>query len=647
MKPFAWTSLILLCSLSIWACESSLKPSFELNEEISTPQMEAPPQRSGGGISPMLRPPEESDQCEAHTDYVSPIVIRRLTRTEYRNTARSLFGIDLEDLVEGFPPEEEVNGFDNQSKSLQVSALHVEQYMNAAERLSLRALDRFDEISPCIPMEEEAERCVSSFIESFGLRAWRRPLSGEEIDQLLELYRVGVAGAKEDMVAPQAHILGPIDPIQDGLSLVINALLQSPNFLYRVERGAEVMTSYQGQSDREEGEVKELTQFELASRLSYLLWRDMPDDELFDAALRGQLATEEGLMQEAERMLLDPKSSEGLWSFFEQWLAIDEVQEIDKDPSIFPTYQKSLNELMESEVRLFIEDVVFEKRDMRKLFSSSQSFMNAPLAAHYARGGEGAEIAPHEVVLSEEWAINVDPSLSEQAKRNGRDELPSGESFTRVMLNPTRRSGIMTRGAILSLTTKPNMGDPVHRGLYIRERLLCTPLPPPPPDIVVVAPDPDPSLTTREQFAIHSAEPACEGCHKLVDPLGFGLENFDPLGRFRNLENGKEINDRGEIVSTLDIDGPFEGSQELGDRLANSEQVQRCVVLNLMRYSNGRSENRGELCDIDRLYTQYQESGFDFLTLLRSIIRSPNFRQLHIDREQTLQTPRLRENGGE
>ena len=198
--------------------------------------------------------------------------------------------------------------------------------------------------------------------------------------------------------------------------------------------------------------------------------------------------------------------------------------------------------------------------------------------------------------------------MTEDERVTQRTELPSGESFTRVALNPKRRSGLLTRGAVLSLTTKPNMGDPVHRGLYIRERLLCTPLPPPPPDIVVVAPDPDPTLTTREQFAIHSSEPACEGCHKLVDPLGFGLESFDPLGRYRTLENSKSIDDSGEFVSTLDIDGPFEGSQALGERLGSNKFN---AASSLMRYSNGRAETAGELCDIDQLYNEYQGAGYD------------------------------------
>jgi len=570
------------------------------------------------------------------------MVIRRLTRQEYENTARDLLGVDVASLVTGFPPEEEVNGFDNQSKSLQVSALHVEQYLHASEQLAELVVQRFSSLSSCVPMDPtapaEAEPCITHFIESFGQRAWRRPLSPDEIARLLSLYHAGVSGGLEDLNHPDAHLLGPIDPIQDGITLIAMTLFQSPHFLYRVEIGTKnVVERYAGSESekrgREAGEVRTLSTFELASRLSYLLWRSMPDEELFAAAESGLLNDPAELLTQTERMLLDPRAAEGLWSFFEQWLAIDEIAESDKDPGVFPTFNRQLNLLMETEARLFIEDVVFEQRDMRRLFNSAYSFQNATLAAHYTAGGEGAQLPASQIGESPEWAFNSDSPISDSERADAIANLPMGESFERVELNPARRSGILTRGAVLSLTTKPNMGDPVHRGIYVRERFLCTPLPPPPPDIVVIAPDPDPNLTTREQFSIHSSEPACAGCHRLVDPIGFGLERYDPIGRFRALENGKEIDDSGEIVSTLDLDGTFTGSAELADKLADSEQVQRCVVLNVMRYAHGRSETSAELCDVDHLYQSYAESDYDMFELLNAIITSSNFRHLHLDEQ--------------
>lgn len=622
-------------------CEGSLKPEL-ITPELTTPQEVAPVSSSTSSVPPMLRPPEEPSVCVDQRGYVAPLVMRRLTRREYENTARELIGADIESLTRGFPPEEEVNGFDNQSKSLQVSALHVEQYLKTSEQLAEITNSRFAELSQCIPMDrevlEETEPCVRDFMTRFGGRAWRRPLTEDEISQFMRLYRIGFNDTLLDRESPDAHLFGQLDPMSEGLTLALSALFQSPYFLYRVEFGAEQIDVYEvaspdeaGAPDREPGEVRALTSYELASRLSYLLWRSMPDDELFEAAASGALSDPDELARQAERMALDPRASEGLWSFFEQWLAIDEVDTIEKDTQRFPAYTAELNALFATEARLFIEDVVFEQRDMRRLFDSPVSFMNKTLALHYASGGEGAEMPRSEWERSPEWAFNADDSLSESARLEQLGALPQGEVFAPIELNPKRRSGILTRGAVLALTTKPNMGDPVHRGLYIRERLLCTPLPPPPPDIVVVAPDPDPTLTTREQFAIHSSEPSCAGCHRLVDPLGFGLERFDPVGRFRELENSKPIDDSGEVVSTLDLDGEFVGSAELSARLAQSEQVQRCVVLNVLRYAHGRSETSAELCDVDALYQEYASGGYDLISLLHAVISSPNFRYLHLD----------------
>lgn len=630
------------------ACEGDLKPSLP---EILPPdvvQVDPPAQDSTSFVPPMLKPPTEQNRCQTQSGYVAPNVIRRLTRMEYENTIRELIGVDVAALVSSFPPEEEVNGFDNQSKSLQVSALHVEQYLKAAEELANLVFERMDELSPCIPMNEEAERCVETFIEHFGSRAWRRPLTETESAQFMELYRLGVEGAHQDLQSEEAHVLGEINPIKDGVTLMITALLQSPHFLYRVERGREQLTVYSspdGEAGRVEGVILSLSDYEVASRLSYLLWRSMPDDILFEAAAAGELRDPDQRLAQAERMLLDPRASDGLWSFFEQWLAIDEVEDISKDNTVFPSYETELNHLMESEIRLFIEDVVFAQKDMRRLFDSPVSFMNNQLAKHYAAGGEGAKLPESRWRESKEWALNTENGLSDDARAEQLSQLPLGESFQEVKLNPERRSGLLTRGAVLSLTTKPNMGDPVHRGLYIRERLLCTPLPPPPPDIVVVAPDPDPTLTTREQFAIHSSEPSCAGCHSLVDPLGFGYERFDPVGRFRETENGKSIDDQGEVIRTLDIDGPYEGSAELASKLATSEQVQRCIVLNVLRFAQGRSETPAEICDVDQVYQRYSESGYDFMILLREVINSPSFSALHFDDPATLSLDELGMNG--
>lgn len=598
-RSWLWIILLLIGFCSS-ACEEASPPSVVesvlSNSKVPGVQ-EAPP--ASASVSPMLRPPQ-AGECKNNTPHIVPNVIRRLTRFEYKRTIQMLIGADSSSMISAFPPEEEVLGFDNQSKSLQISALHVEQYMKAAEEIAELAYQRLPSISPCVPQSEQDEMCIRQFIERFGLRAWRRPLSNEEQQTLITLYQQEVVASFQDQNTLLPDLIGPIDPLKDAITLVITAILQSPYFLYRVEIG-------EGQ-----GDTRSLTQYEIASRLSYLLWRSMPDDKLFAQAAAGTLSTPEGLIMEAERMLQDPQSADGLWSFFEQWLALDEVAQLDKDKGIFPSYTKNLNDLMATEARMFVEEVVFERKDMRQLLTGTFSFHNYPLAVHYARGGEGAEVPVHLIQDSLDWASNT-------------QDLPQGDSFIEVELSPKRRSGILTRAAVLALTTKANKGDPVHRGIYVRERILCTPLPPPPPDIVVVAPDPDPSLTTREQFAEHSQNASCAGCHRLVDPIGFGLENYDPIGRWRESENQKPIDASGELFATFDIDGAFQGSQQLANTLAQSEQVQRCMVLNFYRYAQGRAEVMDEVCDVDQLYQGFQNDQYDFMSILRTMISSPAF----------------------
>jgi len=577
-------------------------------------------------VSPMLRPPSFEECGEALPAPISPSVIRRLTRVEYGRTLAALIGVNATDLkayLELVPPDEEVLGFDNQASSLQVSATHVESYMKVAEQLAWRVADELEWHAGCQASDAYDLDCVSSFVERFGMRAWRRPLSEQERDELMSLYQASVEGAERDLASADAELLGQIDPLRDGLTSVTAALLMSPHFLYRVERGralseaeAREVRAYAG-----EGIVYGLTSYELASRLSYLLWRSMPDEALFEAAAAGELASEEGMMAQVERMMSDPRAADGLWSFFEQWLALDELEGMSKDELLFPGYDSSINGLLATEARLFVEEVVFKERDMRSLYNASFSFQNRRLLEYYAHGGEGVAHGGS-VEGSLEWA---------EAHRTGALPLPSGQSFERVELNPERRQGLMTRGAVLALTTKANAGDPVHRGLYVRERLLCTPLPPPPPDIVVVAPDPDPNLTTREQFAVHSEEPVCEGCHRLMDPLAWAFERFDASGRWRETENGREIDERGEVSATLDLDGPYEGPIEMATKLAESEQVQRCVVLNLVRYTHGRAERPEELCEVNKLYERYESGAYDFLSLLKGVVSSPSFRYLHLD----------------
>ncbi len=474
-----------------------------------------------------------------HTFEPGATLPRRLTGLEYRNTVRDLFGIKLPSTI-NFPPEEEMLGFDNNARALQVTPLHTERMMQAAEFVASAVAADLETYAPCEAGRPWGE-CVANFIEETGARIWRRPLTVVEVARLTMLYGIG-AGEAEDRGA--------------GLSLIIEAMLQSPNFLYRLEQGEPV---------EEDPTLRKLTAFELASRLSYFLWRTMPDDELFTTALSGDLTKDEVLAEQVDRMLDDPKAQLAFWTFFAQWLHVDQVPYIDRDPRYHPT---------------------FDEDDALRMYDQFQDFVER---AVWSQDGSV------EALFSKPFELAFDPVGVE-------------------------RVGILSQPALLAVTAKPNMTSPVHRGVFVREQLLCTALPPPPADAMAVAPDPDPNLTTRQLFEAHTEDPACAGCHKLIDPLGLGFEHFNEVGQWREMQNGHPVDARGEVVGTTDINGPFYGVDELAHRMATSEQVHRCVTTQVFRYGAGRGEGDGDGCTLESMFSDYLESGYDFRVLVRSFV---------------------------
>ncbi|MGC6416852.1 MAG: DUF1592 domain-containing protein [Bradymonadia bacterium] len=471
---------------------------------------------------------------------------RRLSNDEYSNTVVDLLGVDAFGDVT-FPPEERALGFNNNARALQATPLHAERYMYAAEAAADLVIEQLDDFLACYSGEPD-DACVERFLTDMGSRAWRRPLTPVEVDALMALYRAQTADGDG---TPDA-----------GVRTAVTALLQSPSFLYRIEVGVPV----DGEMD-----LFALDSYEVASRLSYFLWRTMPDAELFIAAETGALLTESGLSTQVDRMLAHPKARAGFWQFFAQWLHLEDVDKLVKDPRYYPDFNAMVAARMKGDARAFIEDAVWSAGgSMRALFDR-------------------------------EFTVAGDP-----------------DSVVRV--------GVLSQPALLAATSKPNMTSPIHRGIFVREQLLCTALPPPPPDLMVVAPDPDPNLTTRQLFEAHSAEPACAGCHQLIDPLGLGFEHFDAVGNWRDVQNGRQVDAKGEVFATTDINGAFYGLDELAGRLSRSDQVHRCVTTQVFRYAMGRGENAGDGCTIESVYEDYVDSGYDFRTLVKSLATHLAFR---------------------
>ncbi len=520
---------------------------------------------AGGSGSPMSGSGSGDDgggvaQCaDGPSPGLSPI--RRLTRFEYDATIEHLLG-DSTHPAAAFP-QEGGSGFDNNANVISVSPLHAEKYMDAAEGIAARATEDLASLLPCDPAAVD-DACIGDWLEEFGEKAWRRPLDAVERAELLAFYQD--AREKYD--------------VREAVSLVLQTMLQSPNFLYRVEFGLPSAGA----------NVVQLTDWEMATRLSYLLWGSMPDDELFAAARAGELAEPAQIEAQARRMLEQPRARAMLLHFHEQWLDYGEIDQVSKDAELFPDFGPDIAAAQRAEIDAFIEHVVFEgDGTVESLLTAPYTFVDDALADFYGL------------------------------------PLPGGVGLQRVTPTDRAVSGVLTKGAVMSVQAKPHETHPIARGVFVREQLLCTIPPPPPEGVEIVPPAVDPNATTRDRYEQHRNDPTCAGCHHLFDPLGFALENYDATGRWRLLENGLDIDASGELTAT-DVNGAFVGPAELGARLATSQMVHDCITTQWFRYGYGRTESPDvDACSLAQLRQRFADGGFDIKELLVALTQTDAF----------------------
>jgi hypothetical protein len=506
-------------------------------------------------------PPLPSPPAACRTRDPGPAPLRRLTRWEYDNTVRDLLG-DTSGPAASFPADERGAGFTNDATALSISPLHAQNYLEAAEKVAARAAAGLARLVPCDPARGDAA-CGEAFIDGWGKRAWRRPLEAGEKSRLDALF----AGALASYGFATA------------IQMVMEVMLQSPQFLYRLEVGA-------GPAG---GGLQRLTPWETASRLSYLLWGSMPDAELFAAAEGNHLGTPEEVAAQARRLIKDDRALATLATFHEQWLDLARIDEAEKDAQLYPGFDASLRALLRKEAAGYVEAVVWKgDGTIASLLTAPFSMMNARLATFYGVKG------------------------------------PAGDAFERVALDPAQRSGFLTRGGFLAAHALANQTDPVRRGKFVREQLLCQLLPPPPPNAEIRPPELDPRLTTRERFSRHAQDQACAACHKLMDPIGLGFESYDAVGRWRASEAGRPVDASGEIVDA-DVAGRFTGAVELGSKLAGSAQVRGCVVKQWFRFGYGRSETPADLCSLATLEARFASAGQDVRELLVALTQTDAF----------------------
>lgn len=525
-----------------------------------------------GSIGPGMNDPDDPDDpddpepidCTQVRPGKAPL--RRLTVREYDNTVRDLLGDTSQPASRLIDDERGVTS----AEARIVTSLLAEQYMAAAEDIAETATSDLAGLLECDRAVEGDDACARGFIEQLLPRAYRRPASTTEVDTMMLLHTT--------LAGEQGY--------REGIRAVVEAVLQSPDFLYRVE-----VVPTDGEP------VVRLDGYEVATRLSYLFWATMPDTDLYDAAVAGELDTAEGVEREARRLLADERAEPAIQAFFAHYLELDELDEVTKDPDVFPTFNSEIAELMRHETEAFVHEVMFApdaSGSWEDLLTAPWSMMNAQLAEYYGVSG------------------------------------PSGEDFERVELDPAHHSGLLTHGGLLAARARTYESSPIHRGMFVRGQVMCDIVPDVPEGIEVTPPDPDPDLTTRERLAEHRAVEPCASCHKQIDPLGFAFEHFDGAGRFRPTENGLPIDASGFVVdSDLGEDEwdevPFDGAVDLAGQLVTSPDTQECFSRRWFEYAYGRAEQREDACSINVLNEAFRGSSFDIRELLVALTQTDAF----------------------
>jgi hypothetical protein len=410
--------------------------------------------------------------------------------------------------------------------------------------------------------EAEAGRKV---VQRLANRAFRRPVTESELKRLLELGQM----AREDG-----------QRFEQAVQLVLQAILVSPHFLFRVELDP---------PPDDDDQVRELNEYELATRMSYFLWSSMPDDELFQHALRGTLRG--NLEAQVRRMLGDPKADALVQNFAGQWLQLRNLEMAAPDYEQFPSFNAELREAMRTETEMFFASILRDERSVLDLIDADYSFLNEPLARHY--GISGVE----------------------------------GPEFRRVSLAGTPRGGVVTQASVLTVTSNPTRTSPVKRGKWILDNILGEPPPDPPPNVPQLAEDDEAVLSgsLRERLEQHRAKESCAVCHRKMDALGFAMENFDAIGAWRTRDGEFDIDPSGVLPDGQEFRGP----SELKGILRNSGRASflRCLTEKMLTYALGRGLEYYDRCAVDRITKSLAKDDYKFSTLVLEIVRSDPFRK--------------------
>jgi hypothetical protein len=491
-----------------------------------------------------------------------PRPLTRLTRREYNNTVRDLLG-DTTRPADDFADDHD-HAFLFRRSGL-VATQDAELLRSSAEQLAKAAVARIGELLPCAPAGGE-DACAAEFISSFGLRAFRRPLSEAETARLIALYRDARDTQKLDF--------------NGAIGLLIEGMLQSPAFLYHWESPYTALPR--------DGDAVALAPYDIAARLSYFIWGSMPDRALFDAAAAGKLASDAEISEQAGRLLGDAKAKDSVSAFFREWLEIDQLAALPKDAASYPEYDDGLKAALVAETETFAQTVLLDAGGrLETLLTADYSFSNQLLSKVYGGGA-------------------------------------TGTALTKTTLDTSRRLGLLTHPSFLSTTGSPDGSNPVKRGKAVYLKLLCGVLPPPPPNVPPAKPA-SAGGTTRQRFDEHGQNECARGCHALMDPIGFAFEHYDGIGRYRTTDNGQDVDASGTLkLDGVDVD--FKDAVELSQALASSDTVRSCFANQWFRFAVGRMETPGDAQSLTAIQSAFAARQFDMRDLAPAIAVSRSFR---------------------
>ncbi len=500
------------------------------------------------------------------------VAIHRLNLAEYDNTMRDLLGLPAADAhpsaTFNFPPDDRGTDFDNIANVLTISPLHVSCYNTAVTTLVPAAMSNPAQRSLLTSCDLAAggATCAKSSLASFLPRAWRRPVSDSEIADLMAFVTLATTQG---------------DSVEVGFDLAVEAALLSANFIYRPE------------FDPVPGSMTPhpLSDYELASRLSYFLWSSMPDDTLFAAAKAGNLHEPGTLSSQVTRMLADPKAQALIDNFAGQWLLIRNIDTVTPDAKLFPQFTSDLRAAMKTEAQMLFQQVAFGGLPADQLITAEFAYLSDPLAQFYG----------------------LPPVGSTQPQR------------VDLTTNKQRR-GLLSQGLFLTVNAHANITSPVLRGKFVLTELLCQSIPSPPKNVnTTLTPDPTGMHTLRQILEGHATNPACSGCHNLMDPIGYGLENYNPIGAYRTMDGLLPV----DATGTLDGQN-FNGELDLSRIVGSDPRFPPCLANKLYTYALGRMPDLTDANSLDTptlssLSDGFKKSGLQFAQLIASITSSPPF----------------------